>query len=122
MYGHLNNVVYYEYLDTAVNAWLVNEAGLSVPSGDVVGLVVESGCVFHASLGWPQPIDVGLRIGRIGRTSILYEAGLFEPGTEEAAADLHFTHVYVDTQTRRPVELPKALRDAATSILKTDCA
>lgn len=114
-YGHMNNAVFYEYVDACVNDWLVREGGLTVPGGDLIGLVVETGCVFHASLGWPEPVTTGLAVERIGNSSVRYLVGLF--GAEDlAAAEAHFTHVYVDAQTRRPVALPQAFRDRLASL------
>lgn len=112
VYGHMNNVVFYEYVDTAVNAWLIENAGLDIPGGEVVGLVVETSCTYHASLGFPEPLDIGLRVSRIGNTSATFKIGMFSVGQTEAAAEARFTHVYVDAGTRRPVQLPKKLRIA----------
>ena len=116
-YGHMNNVVYYAFFDTAVNLWLRESAGLPVPGGEVVGLVVETGCTYHESLGWPDPVESGLATLRVGSTSVTYAVGLFRPGAAEAAAEGRFTHVYVDAATRRPAPLPDALRRAAEAIL-----
>ena len=77
VYGHMNNVVYYELVDSVVNSWLRNEAGMPVPDGDIVGLVVQSGCTYHASLGWPEPIEAGMAVARVGNSSITYLIGLF---------------------------------------------
>lgn len=118
-YGHMNNVVYYELVDTVVNVWLRDAVGLKVPGGDVIGLVVETGCVYHASLGWPEPVDVGLVVERIGNTSVTYNVGIFGATSEEAAGEARFTHVYVDAETRRPVPIPDDLRAEATKILKS---
>ena len=116
-YGHMNNVVYYELVDTVVNVWLRDAVGMKVPGGDVIGLVVETGCVYHASLGWPEPVDVGLIVERIGNTSITYAVGIFGADSDEAAGEARFTHVYVDAETRRPVAIPDVLRTAAEKIL-----
>ena len=110
VYGHMNNVVFYEYVDTAVNMWLIENAGLDIPNGEIVGLVVETACTFHGSLGFPEPLDVGLRVSRIGNTSVTFEIGLFDLNDQNAAAEARFTHVYVDSKTRRPVPLPEGLR------------
>lgn len=118
-YGHMNNVVYYELVDTVVNVWLRDTVGMMVPGGDVVGLVVETGCVYHQSLGWPEPVDIGLVVERIGNTSVTYLVGIFGAGSDEAAGEARFTHVYVDAETRRPVPLPEKLRSEAEAILKT---
>ena len=110
VYGHLNNVVYYEYVDSAVNAWLREAGVLSVPYSPVVGLVVESGCSFHESILFPEDIEVGLRVARIGNSSVRYEVGLFRAGATLAAADAHFIHVYVDADSHRPVPLTADMR------------
>jgi acyl-CoA thioester hydrolase len=112
VYAHMNNAVYYEYVDSVVNGWLIRSGALDVPDGPVIGLVVETGCVFHASLGFPGRVEAGLRVGRIGTSSVTYEIGLFAEGADFAAAEAHFTHVCVDRETRRPAPLPKGLRDA----------
>jgi acyl-CoA thioester hydrolase len=116
VYGHMNNAVYYEFFDTAVNRWLIEAAGLSVPGGEVVGLVVASSCVYHAGLGWPEPVEAGLGIGRLGRSAITFRVGLFGPGEPLAAAEATFTHVYVDKAGRRPVPLPEGLHAAAARL------
>ncbi|MEL6234967.1 MAG: thioesterase family protein [Pseudomonadota bacterium] len=118
VYGHMNNVVYYSFFDTAVNVWLGERAGLAVPGGAVIGLVVETGCTYHESVGWPEPVSVGLATSRVGRSSVSYALGLFRPGADLAAAEGRFTHVYVDADTRRPVALPESLRAAASAILQ----
>ena len=118
VYGHMNNVVYYELVDSVVNTWLRNEANMPVPDGDIVGLVVQSGCTYHASLGWPDPIDAGLSVGRVGNSSITYLVGLFAEHDNDAAAEASFTHVYVNKDTRRPVPIPENLRSAALGLLR----
>jgi acyl-CoA thioester hydrolase len=120
VYGHMNNVVYYELVDSVVNSWLRNEAGMPVPDGDIVGLVVQSGCTYHASLGWPEPIEAGMAVARVGNSSITYLIGLFSVGENDAAAEASFTHVYVNKDTRRPVPIPDNLRTAATSLLREE--
>ena len=116
VYGHMNNAVYYEFVDACVNAWIMRTGALDIPHGDVIGLVVETACVFHESLGFPQPVDCGLRVGRIGNSSVQYEIGLFAHGAEQAAAEARFIHVYVDAATRKPVPLPPAFRAALDGI------
>ncbi|MEM8742306.1 MAG: thioesterase family protein [Pseudomonadota bacterium] len=118
VYGHMNNVVYYSFFDTAVNLWLCETAGLVVPGGAVIGLVVETGCTYHESVGWPAPVSIGLATSRVGRSSVSYALGLFGPEADLAAAEGRFTHVYVDAGTRRPVALPDSLRNAARAILR----
>lgn len=111
-YGHLNNVVYLSLFDTAVNAFLVEAGVLDIGGGAVIGLVVETHCNYHASLAFPQPVEAGLRVAQLGRSSVRYEIGVFAAGAPGSAAHGHFVHVYVDRATRRPVPLPDALRDA----------
>jgi acyl-CoA thioester hydrolase len=108
-YGHLNNVVYLSLFDSAVNAELVAAGVLDIEKGAVIGLVVETGCHFFSSVAFPQALEAGLAVARIGRTSVCYEIGIFAAGTAETAAHGRFVHVYVDRQTRRPVPLPERL-------------
>ncbi len=117
VYGHINNVVYYSFFDTVVNRFLIEAGALDIHRGDVIGLVVETGCQYFAPLAFPDVIDAGLRVERIGRSSVRYEVGLFQAGTQQAAAQGHFVHVYVGRDTRRPVALPDALRSALDRIL-----
>ena len=109
VYGHVNNVVYYSWFDTAVNAYLIEQGALDIESGDTIGLVVETACNFFAPLAFPQTIDAGIRVAHIGRSSVRYEVGLFAAGSPLSAAAGHFIHVYVDRTTRRPVSLPPTL-------------
>lgn len=111
-YGHLNNVVYYSFFDTVVNAWLIERGALEIEAGPVIGLVVETGCHYFSALSYPQPVVAGLRVAHLGRSSVRYEIGLFAEHSESAAAQGHFVHVYVDRATRRPVALPAQLRAA----------
>ena len=112
VYGHVNNVVYYSWFDTVVNRYLIESGALDIDAGAVIGLVVETRCNYFASLAFPQTIAAGLRVGSLGRSSVRYEIGLFAPGADHSAAAGHFIHVYVDRATRRPVDLPAALRAA----------
>lgn len=116
IYGHVNNVVYYAYFDTVVNQYLIEAGGLDIHGGSVIGLVVETMCQYFQPLAFPDVIDAGLRVGRLGRTSVRYEVGIFRRGEEKPAAAGHFVHVYVDRQTRRPVPLPESMRAALTRI------
>jgi len=111
-YGHMNNVVYYSFFDTTVNAWLIEQGALDIERGAVIGFVVETGCHYFAPLGYPQPVIVGLRVAHVGRSSVRYEIGLFAPGSDSAAAQGHFVHVYVDRLTHRPVQLTAVLKKA----------
>lgn len=116
VYGHVNNVVYYSWFDTAVNAHLIEAGVLDIRAGAVIGLVVETGCRYAAPLAFPQAIDAGIRAAHIGTSSVRYEVGLFAEGETEVAAEGFFIHVYVDRETRRPVPLPTPLRAALEAI------
>lgn len=109
-YGHVNNVIYYSWFDTAVNALLVEWGLLDIQHGAVIGLVVETGCRYHRSVAFPETVDAGVRIARLGTSSVRWEVGLFTAGHETPAAEGYFVHVYVDRTTRRPVPLPVAWR------------
>ncbi len=115
-YGHVNNVVYYGWFDTAVNAWLVEAGLLDIRNGDPIGLVVETGCRYAAPLAFPEEIEVGLAVAKLGRSSVTYRLGVFAAGSDEPAAEGHFTHVYVGRDSRRPVELPAVWRAKLESI------
>ncbi|MFN3610628.1 acyl-CoA thioesterase [Tepidimonas sp.] len=111
IYGHVNNVVYYSWFDTAVNGHLIEQGALDIHRGDVIGLVVETQCHYFAPLAFPQPVEAGLRVAHIGRSSVRYEVGIFAAGAPACAARGHFVHVYVDRDSRRPVAaLPAALQ------------
>ena len=109
-YGHVNNVVYYSWFDTAVNAHLIEQGALDIHAGDTIGLVVETQCNYFAPVEFPQSIEAGLRVARIGQSSVRYEVGLFVQGGELTVAKGHFVHVYVDRMTRRPAVLPQRLK------------
>ena len=116
VYGHVNNVVYYSWFDTAVNAWLIERGVLDMHGGDTIGLVIETQCNYFASLAFPQTVEAGIRVARLGNSSVRYEVGLYAQGAEFSAAQGHFVHVYVDRQTRRPVPLPAPLRAALETL------
>ena len=105
-YGHVNNVVYYSWFDTAVNALLIEWGLLDIQRGGIIGLVVETGCQYHRSVAFPENVEAGVRIARLGTSSVRWEVGLFTAGHEAPAAEGYFVHVYVDRNTRRPVPLP----------------
>jgi acyl-CoA thioester hydrolase len=109
-YGHVNNVHYYSYFDTAVNGWLIEHGLLDIAAGVTVGLVVETGCTYFESVAFPESLEAGIAVRRIGRSSVRYGVGIFKAGAGLAAAQGHFVHVYVDRATQRPVDLPAALR------------
>ncbi|HEY7902207.1 MAG TPA: thioesterase family protein [Casimicrobiaceae bacterium] len=116
-YGHVNNAVYYSYFDTVVNEHLVRAGGLDIRQGPAIGLVVETLCRFHRPLSFPGSVDAGLRVARLGTSSVLYDVGLFAGGEEAAAATGHFVHVWVDRATRRPRPVPDAIRAALAPLL-----
>lgn len=110
VYGHVNNVVFYSWFDTAVNAELVERGLLDIEHGAMIGLVVETSCRYFAPLAFPQSVEAGVRVAKLGTSSVRYEVGIFAEGSDEAAAEGHFIHVYVDRETRRPVPLPEDWR------------
>jgi len=112
VYGHVNNVEYYSFFDTVINHWLITEGGLDIHSGQVIGLCAESHCRFAAPVVFPETVDAGLRVGRLGRTSVTYEIGLFGRKAPEPVAEGWFVHVFVDRDTRRPAEMPPGIRSA----------
>lgn len=116
VYGHVNNVVYYSFFDTAVNRYLIDAGALDIHAGAVIGLVVETHCNYFAPLQFPQPVEAGLRVAHVGRSSVRYEVGLFASGADTSAAAGHFVHVYVDRNTRRPTALPAPLLKALTHL------
>ena len=111
VYGHVNNVEYYSYFDTVINAYLIREGGLDIHGGGVIGVCAESHCDYRGALGFPEPVEALLRVGKLGRSSVRYEIGLFREGGE-LAAEGWFVHVFVDRGTRRPVQIPGGLRAA----------
>ena len=110
-YGHVNNAQYYSYIDTIVNKMLFERQVLAGPHWNAIGLVIASSCEFFSALSFPQVVDCGLRVGKIGNTSLRYEVGLFAAGAAAPSALGQFTHVFVDPATRRPVPLAPAVRD-----------
>ncbi|MDR2299475.1 MAG: acyl-CoA thioesterase [Comamonas sp.] len=116
VYGHVNNVVYYSWFDTAVNAYLIECGALDIHAGQTIGLVIETQCNYFAPLAFPQSVEAGIRVAHIGSSSVRYEVGLFAKGQAYSAAAGHFVHVYVDRESRRPVSLPESLRQALLSL------
>ncbi len=110
VYGHVNNVIYYSFFDTAVNATLIDEGLLDLQTSPVIGLVVETGCTYATALSFPDVVDAGIRVAKIGTSSVRYEVGLFKAGEDLAAAEGYFVHVYVDATTRRPTPVASDLR------------
>jgi acyl-CoA thioester hydrolase len=116
VYGHVNNVVYYSYFDTAVNAYLIAEGGLDIHAGPVIGVVVETQCRFARSFCFPETVEAGLRVTRLGTSSVRYEIGLFSRGRQDASAQGHFVHVFVERDGRRPHPIPEQIRAALARI------
>jgi acyl-CoA thioester hydrolase len=112
VYGHVNNVQYYAFFDTVINAWLIEEGGLDIHGGDVIGLCAESHCEFRAPLAFPDTVEAALRVGHLGRSSVRYEIALFGAGAADPAATGWFVHVFVDRAERKPVDIPAPVRAA----------
>ena len=111
MYGHLNNAVYYELFDSAINAWLITAGESDAMAGPELGVVAESGCRFFRELEYPRPLDVGVRVERLGRSSITYGLGLFDAEDTAIAALGHWVHVYIDRESRGTVPMPATVRE-----------
>ncbi|WP_313043425.1 thioesterase family protein [Pseudomonas sp.] len=116
-YGHVNNVTYYSFFDTAVNTYLIEQGGLDIHDGEVVGFVVSSACDYFASIAFPECIEVGLRVGKLGNSSVQYELAVFKAGEQEACAAGRFVHVFVDRASNQPVPIPGMLREAMQRLL-----
>ena len=115
-YGHVNNTVFYQWFDSAVNAWLVEQGLLDIQTGDPIALVAETRCSYFSPLAFPQDVDVGLAVSRLGRSSVRYRIGVFGADSDTAAAQGEFVHVMVDRSSRRPVEMPQNWRCALETI------
>jgi acyl-CoA thioester hydrolase len=105
VYGHVNNVVYYSWFDTAVNAWLVEQGLLDIEKGPVIGLVVTTACTYFRPVAFPEEVQAGVAVSRVGTSSVRYDIGLFTRSAHAPAAQGHFVHVYVDRETRKPIVL-----------------
>ncbi len=116
VYGHVNNVVYYSYFDTVVNEYLVSSGSLDIEKSTTIGLVVETQCRYFEPIAFPDTVHAGLRVARLGNSSVRYEIGIFRNDDESAAAQGHFIHVYVDRHSRRPTGLPAEMRRALERI------
>ncbi|MFO7552608.1 MAG: thioesterase family protein [Haliea sp.] len=112
IYGHINNVVYYSYFDSVANRYLIEEGGLDITDGKIVGYVVQSGCDYHAPASYPEAIEGGLRVDRLGNSSVQYGIAIFRQGEDEALAHGHFVHVFVDRAANKSVPIPAGLRVA----------
>lgn len=117
-YGHVNNVVYYSFFDTVVNHYMIGQGVLDYLAGEVIQFVVESGCRYFAPIAFPQIVTAGLRVARLGNSSVRYEIGLFVDDEDEAAAFGHFVHVCVDRRTQRPTAMPAGLRAALERVMR----
>ena len=116
-YGHVNNVVYYSWFDTAVNAHLIEQGALDIQAGETIGLVIETQCNYFAPVAFPQTVEAGLRVAHIGQSSVRYEVGLFVQGEPLTVARGHFVHVYVDRASRRPASVPPRLKKVLEALL-----
>ena len=116
IYGHVNNVTYYSYFDTVVNCFLIDQGGLDIETDSVIGVAVETMCKFNKPLAYPEVLEAGLRVGKLGNSSVRYEIGIFQEGAAEAAAMGHFVHVFVDRATGKPAPIPDAIRSALERI------
>jgi len=112
IYGHVNNVTYYSFFDSAVNTYLIERGGLDIHEGAVVGFVVSSSCDYFASIAYPDLIEVGVRVAKLGNSSAQYELAVFKAGESEACAAGRFVHVFVDRESNQPVSIPEGLRAA----------
>jgi acyl-CoA thioester hydrolase len=118
VYGHVNNVQYYSFFDTAVNRWLIEQGVLDIHQGEVIGLVVETSCSYFQPIAFPETVHAGIRVAKLGNSSVRYEVGLFRDDDQIVSAAGHFIHVYVDRATNRPVPLPDPLRAALTKLVR----
>jgi acyl-CoA thioester hydrolase len=117
-YGHVNNTVYYEWFDSAVNGWLVSQGLLDIAAGDPIAVVAETRCAFAAPLAYPEPVEVGIAVAELGRSSIRYRIGVFGAGSDTAAAQGEFVHVVVDRKSLRPVPIPDDWRVKLEALLR----
>jgi acyl-CoA thioester hydrolase len=117
IYGHVNNVVYYSYFDTVINEYLIRIGGLDIHESSVIGVCAESSCRFRDSFCFPEPVEAGLRVGRLGNRAVTYEIGLFKAGREEAAAEGSFVHVFVERTSMKAVAIPQPIRQALEKLV-----
>jgi acyl-CoA thioester hydrolase len=117
IYGHVNNVRYYEFFDTVINRYLIDPGGLDIHNSEVVGITAESRCVYHKSLAYPDVVDAGLRVGRLGNSSVRYEIGLFRAGDAQPAATGHFVHVFVTRGAQKATPIPAGIRAALARLM-----
>ncbi|MEF9955754.1 MAG: thioesterase family protein [Acinetobacter sp.] len=117
IYGHVNNVTYYSYFDTAANSLLIQKTGFDIHHSKMIGLVVDSACSFLQELSFPEVVEVGVAIGKIGNSSLRYELAIFKQNQQLAAAQGHFVHVFVDRESRQTVTIPQTMRDLLAEYL-----
>lgn len=117
IYGHVNNVTYYAYFDTAANRFLIEEGGLDISDSSIVGYVVSSGCEYHAPVAYPDDLEAGLRVDKLGNSSVRYGIAIFKRGESSAVAHGYFVHVFVERETDSAVAIPGGLRQALEQIL-----
>ncbi len=117
IYGHVNNVVYYSWFDTVINEYLIRVGGLDIHNAPVVGFCVDSGCTYKQSFTFPEPVHAGLRVTKLGNSSVRYEVGLFGQSEEQPRATGFFVHVFVDRASNKSVPIPPAIRQALQAIL-----
>ena len=117
VYGHINNALYYGFFDTAINQYLISEGGLDINAGEVIAFAVESQCQYLAPLAFPEVLEVGLRVGKLGNSSVRYELAIFKQDEPHAAAVGYFVHVFVARETQRPVAMPARIRTALTRLI-----
>ena len=118
-YGHINNVVYYSFFDTAVNRYLIEHKVLDIAKSETIGLVIETQCKYFAPIMYPDLIHVGLKVAHLGNSSVKYEVAIFANDVDIASALGHFVHVYVDRQTNKPTPIPQNVRIVLQSLVKT---
>lgn len=119
VYGHINNALYYAFFDTAINQYLIAEGGLDIAAGEVIAFAVESQCQYLQSLAFPEVLEVGLRVGKLGNSSVRYELAIFKQEETLAAAAGYFVHVFVNRETQRPVSIPERIRSALGRIVQS---
>ncbi|MCH2157916.1 MAG: acyl-CoA thioesterase [Oleiphilaceae bacterium] len=122
LYGHVNNVVYYSYFDSAANAYLIEEGGLDIHNGSTIAYVVNSHCNYHSAIAYPEKIEAGLRVDKLGTSSVTYGIAIFREKENQAAANGQFIHVFVDRESGKPVPIPDKIRTALEAILVTRMA
>lgn len=116
VYGHVNNVQYYSYFDTAVNQFLIERGVLDIHNGEIVGFVVDSGCAYFSPLAFPDMVHVGIRVAKLGNSSVRYEIGIYRNDDPSPCAVGHFVHVYVERSSNRPVPIPANVREVLATI------